>query len=105
MICEHTSFDLHYSPNIFILTDIRRVEVVVNNNDGGAHPWHMHGHQFQVIYRGATNTPLWDGSQPVSSVPVRRDVIMVNALSSVVWRFQANNPGVFLMHWFVSSIP
>lgn len=67
----------------------------------------MHGHQFQVVYRGDTNTPMWDGTQAVSSVPVRRDVIMVNTNSSAVWRFQANNPGVFLMHchieWHVEA--
>jgi hypothetical protein len=61
----------------------------------------MHGHQFQVVYRGDTNTPFWDGSQPVSQIPVRRDVIMVNTNASAVWRFQATNPGVYLIHWFV----
>jgi len=58
----------------------------------------MHGHQFQVAYRGDANTPMWDGTQQLSKVPVRRDVIFVNTNSSSVWRFKANNPGVFLIH-------
>lgn len=77
------------------------VEVVINNYDDGGHPWHMHGHQFQVVYRGEANTPMYDGTQKLSAVPARRDVTMLNANSSSVWRFQANNPGVYLIHWFV----
>lgn len=84
--------------NPFVVTYNEVVEVVINNFDTGSHPWHMHGHQFQVVYRGETNTPMWDGTQAVNPVPVRRDVIFVNTNSSTVWRFQSNNPGVFLMH-------
>ena len=72
---------------------------MINNFDSGGHPWHMHGHQFQVIYRAPANTPMWDGTQPVDPIPVRRDVVMVNTNASAVWRFKATNPGVFLVHW------
>jgi hypothetical protein len=26
-------------------------------------------------------------------------VMLVNKNSSTVWRFKANNPGIFLIHW------
>ena len=45
------------------------------------------------------NTIMWDGTQELSQIPVRRDVMLVNTNSSTVWRFKANNPGIFLIHW------
>jgi iron transport multicopper oxidase len=85
--------------NTLILKRELSVEVVVNNFDTGSHPWHMHGHQFQVVYHGNANTIMWDGTQELSQIPVRRDVMLVNTNSSTVWRFKANNPGIFLIHW------
>ncbi|KUJ21486.1 multicopper oxidase [Mollisia scopiformis] len=93
--------------NPFVVQYDQVVEIVINNYDTGSHPWYMHGHQFQVVYRGAMDTPFWDGTQPVSAIPVRRDVVMVNTMASAVWRFKANNPGVFLIHchieWHVEA--
>ncbi|KAE9369327.1 multicopper oxidase [Stipitochalara longipes BDJ] len=84
--------------NPFVVSYGEIVEVVINNFDTGSHPWHMHGHQFQVVYHGDENTTMWDETQELSQTPVRRDVMMVNTNSSTVWRFKANNPGVFLIH-------
>jgi len=96
-----------FATNPFVVEYGQVVEVVVNNLDTGGHPWHMHGHTFQVIYRADANTPMWDGTQPVNPVPVRRDTIMVNTNASAVWRFRATNPGVFLIHchieWHVEA--
>lgn len=76
------------------------VEVVLDNLDSGSHPIHMHGHQFQVVFRGGPGE-LYDGTQALSPIPVRRDVIFVYTGASVVWRFVADNPGVYLLHWYV----
>jgi len=50
---------------------------------------------------------MWDGSQPVNNVPVRRDVMMVNTNASSVWHYTATNPGVYLIHchieWHVEA--
>jgi len=68
------------------------VEIVINNLTPGGHPWHMHGHQFQVVARGnGTYNPA-----EADPHPMVRDVAGVQPGGYVVFRFQANNPGVQL---------
>ncbi|KAI8633748.1 multicopper oxidase [Xylariaceae sp. FL1651] len=82
------------------------LEIVVNNHDTAIHPFHLHGHQFQIIDRPESNAGDWTGSNAVPSTPVRRDTVDVYATSYAVLRIVANNPGVFLFHchieWHVS---
>ncbi|OCL11751.1 Ferroxidase [Glonium stellatum] len=92
--------------NPFILKSGQIIEVVVNNIDTGAHPFHLHGHTFQVVAR--TNTQPWDGNtKNLRAVPMKRDTMKVPAGGAIVLRFQANNPGVFLFHchieWHVQA--
>lgn len=35
------------------------VQLVVNNMDGAIHPFHLHGHQFQVLQRPGANAGRW----------------------------------------------
>lgn len=87
--------------NPFVLKYGEIIELVVNNKHENLHPMHLHGHQFQVLQRGFPDTGgVWDGTYDanVSSYPVRRDTIMLNKNSSSVWRFRADNPGVWLFH-------
>lgn len=75
------------------------VEIVVNNLDGAIHPFHLHGHQFQVLDRPHSGAGKWSGGDGgANPVPPKRDVVTVNANSFAVLRFVANNPGVFLFH-------
>jgi iron transport multicopper oxidase len=72
---------------------------VVNNLDAAIHPFHLHGHQFQVCERPSSGAGTFSGhTRNFPAVPMRRDVIAVNAGSYVVIRFQADNPGVWLFH-------
>ncbi|KAF9959127.1 hypothetical protein BGZ72_010256 [Mortierella alpina] len=77
-------------------------EIVINNNDAGDHPFHLHGHVFQVVgrtqsvYDGRSLYPYFNLSNPL-----RRDTIMVPAHTSTAIRFQANNPGVWFFHCHV----
>lgn len=77
------------------------IELVINNFDDGPHPFHLHGHIFQVIARGkgtfTTTTPLDD----VPKNPTYRDTIGVPSNGYVVLRFKANNPGVWFFHCHV----
>ncbi|CAD6575594.1 MAG: hypothetical protein ASARMPREDX12_007388 [Alectoria sarmentosa] len=87
--------------NPFVLNYGEIIEVVVNNKHENLHPMHLHGHQYQVLQRGYPDTGgVWDGvyDQNVSATPVRRDTVMLNKNSSSVWRFKADNPGVWLFH-------
>ena len=87
--------------NPFVLKYGEIIELVINNQHENLHPMHLHGHQYQVLQRGFPDTGgTWDGKYDanVSSYPVRRDTVMLNKNSSSVWRFKADNPGVWLFH-------
>lgn len=96
------------SVNPFVLKYNETVEIIVNNNHNNLHPWHLHGHDFQVVQRGDPNVGPFSGYWTnVSSTPMKRDTIMANKLSNVVLRFRADNPGVWAFHchieWHIES--
>jgi iron transport multicopper oxidase len=84
------------------------IEIVINNLDTGSHPFHLHGHVFQLVGRG-------DGVYDVNNSavewyldnPSRRDTIEVPAKTFVLLRFRADNPGVWFFHchieWHLES--
>lgn len=96
------------------------VQLVLNNNDNGAHPFHLHGHNFQVIdrdppygehfldYKGGDYVP-WDPSNHTAfpAIPARRDTFVLPPKGSYVMRFVADNPGVWMFHchidWHLSQ--
>ncbi|KAM9926416.1 hypothetical protein OXX59_003254 [Metschnikowia pulcherrima] len=81
------------------------IDIAVNNLDTGKHPFHLHGHTFQVIERGAS---VDDEDPPVAydpenheewpEHPMVRDTVYVNPQSYMVLRFKADNPGVWFFH-------
>lgn len=89
--------------NPFVVKHGEVVEIVINNHHNNLHPWHLHGHQFQVLQRSAVDGGYFTGQyyQNVSQTPVRRDTIMVQNHGHVVLRFRADNPGVWLLHCHV----
>lgn len=83
------------------------VEIVINNLTPAGHPWHLHGHQFQVVARGdAGSNGTYDGSQ-ADPLPLKRDVAGVRPGGYVAFRFKADNPGIQLIHchieWHVEA--
>ncbi|KAG7891755.1 hypothetical protein KL936_001698 [Ogataea polymorpha] len=88
----------------FVLQKDEIVEIVLNNQDTGKHPFHLHGHVFQVVERGPTfpdDAPEpYNESAPYTppEYPMRRDVLYVNPNSYFVIRFKADNPGVWFFH-------
>lgn len=61
---------------------------------GGAHPFHLHGHNFDVIQQGSMTSPNYVN-------PPRRDVVPINgptATSNTTFRFYSNNPGAWFLH-------
>lgn len=90
--------------NTFILQENEIIELVVNNFDDNKHPFHLHGHQFQVVRRSEAYenpTPYNEGSPSYDAFPdfpMSRDTVIVNTNGHVVLRFKANNPGVWFFH-------
>ncbi|KAI0025244.1 multicopper oxidase [Xylariomycetidae sp. FL0641] len=95
--------------NPFVLAQGEIVQIVVNNRDAGRHPFHLHGHQFQAIWRSA------DAAGPFQAVPesafpptpMRRDTLLLYPDGNMVVRFRADNPGIWLFHchieWHISA--
>lgn len=89
----------------YVLSKGEVVEIILNNADSGVHPFHLHGHVFQVLYR----SPAYDDDDityydPNSDdivfpkYPMRRDTVNANPNGNFVIRFVADNPGVWLFH-------
>ncbi|CDK28987.1 unnamed protein product [Kuraishia capsulata CBS 1993] len=91
--------------NAFVLEKDEVIEIVLNNQDTGKHPFHLHGHVFQVIERaqdyGDEAVPVaYNESAPYDApeYPMRRDVLYVRPQSYFRIRFKADNPGVWFFH-------
>jgi iron transport multicopper oxidase len=87
--------------NAQILERGQVVEIVLNNNDMGKHPFHLHGHKFQVVSRSDDNAGnfVQNASTPeVPHMPMQRDVVTVRPGGNLRIRFVADNPGIWLFH-------
>lgn len=90
----------------FVLPYNSIIQLSINNHDDRAHPFHLHGHNFQVVTRGSggSNFPGLFDARPL---PMRRDTLVIYAESSAVIRFRADSPGINLFHchteWHVES--
>ncbi|KAJ3031070.1 UNVERIFIED_CONTAM: hypothetical protein HDU68_006658 [Siphonaria sp. JEL0065] len=74
-------------------------EIIIVNSDSGKHPFHLHGHTFQIIaLTNATFDPANPYPSPLPSNPVRRDTINIQGGGYAIIRFQATNPGVWFLH-------
>ena len=94
--------------NAFAYPHLANIELTVFNWDSGFHPFHLHGHEFQVVRKSfdvtsndtTINPPLDEGQ----TNPSRRDTITIPPTGSVTLRWTADNPGVWFFHCHVSSI-
>ncbi|KAH6872235.1 Cupredoxin [Alternaria rosae] len=95
--------------NAFVLAQNEVVEIVLNNDDPGKHPFHLHGHVFQVVTRSEDDAGFYDPTNTTTppSTPMRRDTVLVRPNGHIVLRFRSDNPGVWLFHchieWHVAS--
>lgn len=93
----------------FVLDRGHVVQIVVNNDDGGKHPFHLHGHNFQALWRSESDAGFFDATadNQFPATPMRRDTFTVHPNGNIVLRFKADNPGVWLFHchieWHVDS--
>ncbi|WVR04856.1 hypothetical protein IAU60_001868 [Kwoniella sp. DSM 27419] len=97
--------------NAFAYKHMDVVQLTVYNWDAGFHPFHFHGHEFQIVHKSfdvtsndTTVNPAIDESQ---KNPARRDTIVIPPTGSVTLRWRADNPGAWMFHchidWHLSS--
>ncbi|KAI8318680.1 hypothetical protein GQ54DRAFT_300005 [Martensiomyces pterosporus] len=97
-----------YGPqtNAHMLEHMKDIQLIVNNFDAGNHPFHLHGHHFQLVERGPAPYDPTFNPRPQSS-PIRRDTVTIPSMEYVVLRFRADNPGTWLFHchieWHIES--
>ncbi|KAJ8071067.1 hypothetical protein OCU04_001412 [Sclerotinia nivalis] len=86
----------------FVLDYEQTIEIVVNNLDSGKHPFHLHGHNFQVIQRSDEDAGIFDSTNTTEttypSIPMRRDTVVLRPSGYLVLRFKSDNPGAWLFH-------
>lgn len=87
----------------------KHVDLVINNLDDGAHPFHFHGNLFYVLSSyGIGKDSGWGSYNPFEDEkppnplnhvdPVRRDTVVVPRHGHVVLRFVADSPGMWFFH-------
>ncbi|CAB4252485.1 similar to Saccharomyces cerevisiae YFL041W FET5 Multicopper oxidase, integral membrane protein with similarity to Fet3p [Maudiozyma barnettii] len=104
--------------NAFILEKDAIVEIVLNNYDTGRHPFHFHGHNFQIVQKSPgfhvgenfdpslqdKMTVPYNESNPLMDYPdypMIRDTVILEPNGHTVIRFKADNPGVWFFHCHV----
>ncbi|KAJ7138427.1 Fet3 protein [Mycena crocata] len=89
-----------YGPQSYVLNHMDVIDIVVKNGDAGKHPFHIHGHKFQVVARSSDFTS--DDPSVITTAnqtnPLRRDTIQIESGGSATLRFIADNPGVWFFH-------
>ncbi|EIW71885.1 multi-copper oxidase, partial [Tremella mesenterica DSM 1558] len=97
--------------NAYAYPHMANIQLTVYNWDAGFHPFHLHGHEFQVVSKSfdvtsndtTVNPELVEGQ----SNPSRRDTITIPPTGRVVLRWRADNPGAWFFHchidWHLSS--
>jgi FtsP/CotA-like multicopper oxidase with cupredoxin domain len=90
------------------------IDIVVNNLDDGAHPFHLHGHSLWVLRSHRAEDRGWGSFNPYSTTPsnsdhashfhlntrnpIRRDTISVPRRGHVVIRLWTDNKGIWMLH-------
>jgi iron transport multicopper oxidase len=93
-----------YGPNTNVVVfnnTVGIVEIIINNFDSGAHPFHIHGHVAQIVAQGLAGTKAIqqvDNGTRTTFPPANRDVFMVEKYSYTVIRFKSGNPGIWMLH-------
>ncbi|KAJ7669291.1 Fet3 protein [Mycena polygramma] len=89
-----------YGPQSFVLEHMDVLDIVVKNGDAGKHPFHIHGHKYQIVSRSSDYTS--DDPSVITMAnqtnPLRRDTIQIESMGSATLRVVMDNPGVWFFH-------
>ncbi|GLB41431.1 putative multicopper oxidase family protein [Lyophyllum shimeji] len=89
-----TAADLLPAGSVYPLPPNKVIEISIPGGTvGSPHPFHLHGHTFDVIRSAGSSVYNYDN-------PVRRDVVSIGGSTSdnVTIRFTTDNPGPWIMH-------
>ncbi|KAJ6779931.1 hypothetical protein PWT90_05352 [Aphanocladium album] len=110
---NRSSWDKHQNmPFVSTSAKPKRVNLIINNHDDGAHAFHLHGHNFYVLSSfQATDRRDVPGTynpyRPDEGAlrgwlnyknPVRKDTVVVPKTGYVWVTFMADNLGLWLLH-------
>ncbi|KAJ2086269.1 ferroxidase fet3 [Coemansia sp. RSA 986] len=96
-----------YGPqtNALVLQHNEVVELLIHNPSNLPHPFHMHGHVFQITEYGPASLLFDDPEAPknISTVratgpPVKRDTMVLPEFNYIKVRVRADNPGIWMFH-------
>lgn len=96
-----------YGPdsNVIITKHLDMVQIVIYNWDANAHPFHLHGHQFQIVKKTSDAlspdpaiNPQINETALATGNPMRRDTVTVPSGGAAYLRFRSDNPGAWLLH-------
>ena len=84
------------------------VDVVVNNFDGGSHPFHSHGYDFWIIEcKDSSGVSVPNPYIPNSPYYLIRDTVTIPTMGMCRLRFNMINPGIWMFHchidWHVAN--
>jgi iron transport multicopper oxidase len=95
--------------NTFTLTQGENVIMVITSYVG-SHTFHLHGHDFQVLYHQPEaptpqavpdqpdDTKLRNNGYNMPAYPLRRDTLFITRKTYSIIAFKANNPGAWFFH-------
>ncbi|KAI1747539.1 hypothetical protein F4782DRAFT_543438 [Xylaria castorea] len=106
---SYNSWDFGLNQQVLLIPEADKgAQIVINSRDAMEHPWHLHGHSFQIVGwgPGLFGTPATSPDSTTTTWnlenPMRRDTVTVPAFSHVVIRFEADNPGLWALHCHVA---
>ncbi|RDB27655.1 Laccase-1 [Hypsizygus marmoreus] len=88
-----TAQELLPDGSVYALPPNQVIEISIpGGSTGSPHPFHLHGHTFDVVRSAGSSVYNYDN-------PVRRDVVSVGeAGDNVTIRFTTDNPGPWILH-------
>ncbi|KAL1858720.1 hypothetical protein Plec18170_002926 [Paecilomyces lecythidis] len=93
-------FDNQY---IISIPENQIVDLLITNMDEGAHPFHLHGHEFWVLATSPEQYFPWHTYGSLNTTnPLRRDTITVDAYGWALIRFRSDNPGMWAFHCHIT---
>jgi len=88
---------------VIAVPEVAVVDLLIYSLDEGAHPFHLHGHQFWIMQTGAGvfDWAAYNAGLNVTN-PIRRDTLTIDAYAWTLIRFVSDNPGLWALHCHIS---
>ncbi|KAK9470799.1 multicopper oxidase [Dipodascopsis tothii] len=78
------------------------VDILINNLDDGAHPFHLHGYKFWVLSFGQGTFHHSKYDKLDKKNPMKRDTLQIPGYGWALIRFVADNPGIWPLHCHIT---